>query len=281
MTTSPRGNIFTSVYVSRASKVRKRSEDAQPDLKKGKLETKEINSEEAIEHLDTFESAMATKTTDLKRAMIEVLSDEAISDLLVGKFSKCCDEKIKTATDSRTGQIEDLAKATTSSIEKIDTRLENLEQDKRCKNLLVRGIDVGSNVRVASIECLNKHMQTKLKVDDIKYAIAIGKQSDKLVKLSFNSTTTRDEIYKKRSTLKGKDVWVTEDLTPRNAALFFKARQAVKKGKAALTWTNEGKIFVKSTSNAKPTIISSENDLPEATPTDQTPNGSSKNDEEK
>jgi hypothetical protein len=77
----------------------------------------------------------------------------------------------------------------------------------------------------------------------MKYALVIGKSKNKLVKVVFVSTDWREEIYKNRSKLKGKEVWITENLTPHKAALFYKARQAVKEGRATLAWTNEGNIL--------------------------------------
>jgi hypothetical protein len=277
---SPRGNLFGIHFGLGSGRRRKRSDDNQSISKRGKTQSTrssialEFEGTDVISDAeDSFEDSveepsMATNRESMKQAMFDVLSDDAMSETLIKKFSNCCDDKIAAATSDISSKIDELAKATTSQIENVDTRLGNLEQDKRCNNLLIRGIEPGSNPRQACINSLNKLLDLKLKTEDVKYALTIGNRKDRLVKVVFVNTGTRDEIYKQRSKLKGKEVWITEDLTPKKAALFYKARQAVKEGRATLAWTNEGKIFVKTGSNDKPTIISSEDQLPQqATPT--------------
>jgi hypothetical protein len=95
----------------------------------------------------------------------------------------------------------------------VKSRIDDLEQDKRLKNLLVRGINPdGRNARQACIAKLNKEMKIHLKTADITYVIPIGKSEDGLVKMAFNDGKKREEVYKSRAKLKGKDIWITEDL---------------------------------------------------------------------
>jgi hypothetical protein len=94
----------------------------------------------------------------------------------------------------------------------------------------------------------------------------IGKKEDKMVKMVFNGGKIRDQVYAARTKLKGKNLWITEDLTPRKAALYFKTRQSVKQGLGELTWTQSGKIFLKISKMAKPKLINCEEDLPKPRP---------------
>ena len=109
-------------------------------------------------------------------------------------------------------------------------------------------------------------MKIRLKTTDLVYAITIGKAEDRMMKVAFNDGKTREEVYSARAKLKGKDLWVTEDLTPIKSTLFYKARHCVKEGLGALTWTYNGKIFLKATTTSKPKIIYSEDDLPKPRP---------------
>jgi hypothetical protein len=188
-----------------------------------------------------------------------------------------CDDRI----DEKTGEIKEELKEVKEeqnkqkeeqhkqreSMENVLNKIDNLEQDKRLNNLLIRGIHPGGgNLKQNCISTLNKEMKVRLKTADLVYVTPIGKSEDKLVKLAFSDAKAREEVYSARSKLKGKDLWVTEDLTPKKSTLYYKARQCIKEGLGALTWTNNGKIFLKSTTTAKPKIINSEDDLPKPPP---------------
>jgi hypothetical protein len=153
--------------------------------------------------------------------MKEALADD-------NKFSTKCDEKISAATEKLSIQLDDIGKTTCSQIEQMDAQVRSLEQEKHNKNLLVRGFAPGKNAKLSCIKVLNAKLSTKLTTSDFKYALSIGKQGNDMIKLAFVSTVTRDSIYTKNSKLKGSSIFIFEDLTPRRAALYYKARQAVK-----------------------------------------------------
>jgi hypothetical protein len=153
----------------------------------------------------------------------------------------------------------------TARFETVESKVDSLEQDKRLKNLLIRGINIGGrNLKQACITTLNKELGAQLKTADISYVIPIGKTEDMMLKVAFNDSKKREEVYSARSKLKWKYLWITEDLTPRKAALFYKARQTVKEGRAVLTWTHCWKIFLKPSNTAEPKIVNTEDDLPKS-----------------
>ena len=149
-----------------------------------------------------------------------------------------------------------------------DKRVEDLEQERRSKNLIIRGLEAGQNIKQTCIIVLNDKLKTKkLQLSDIKYAVPIGKDGSKLIKLAMKMASKCDELNSARSKLKGSDVWITEDLIPSRASLSFKVRQAVKNGNATLTWTNECKMFKKHSPLENPKQVTDEDDLdPKVTP---------------
>ena len=213
---------------------------------------------------------------ELARALKEVILGDEFSEILALKFKKVCDDRI----DEKTGEIMSELKTVTeeqskqrASIENVENKIDNLEQEKRLSNLLVRGIQAdGNNIRQACITTLNKELKTHLKTADIIYAIPIGTKENRQAKLAFSDIKTREEVYAARSKLKGKNIWITEDLTPKKASLYYQARQSVKKGLGVLTWTHNGKIFVKVSVNAKPKLVNCEDDLPKPRPPTPTQN---------
>jgi hypothetical protein len=218
--------------------------------------------------------------TELAQAIKKMLEDD-FSDMMVRKFKAVCDERIEEKTAViKTELLEVRAEQgkQKSSIETVENKIDNLEQDKRLNNLMVRGINAGGrNLKQACITTLNQELKVKIKTADINYVIPVGKTEDMMAKLVFSDMTKREEVYAARSKLKGKNLWITEDLTPRKSALFYKTRQCVKEGRAALTWTHNGKIFLKVSSTAKPKLVYTEDDLPKPRPPNTTQDSAKKN----
>ena len=256
------------------SLVRKISEggEEQPDnIKRGRVHTSGTMENKGEEDQE-FEKMM--------RAIKRLMADDEFSNMLIGKMKKALDVKdsikgeIKEATSEIKEEIVEMKEVQNVQHEKIssiDRRVEDLEQDRRSKNLIIRGLNAGQNAKQACMIALNDKLKTKLQLSDIKYAVPIGKDGSKLIKLAMKTASKRDEIYSARPKLKGSDVWITEDLIPSRASLAFKARQAVKNGKATLTWTNEGKIFIKHSPLEKPKLVKDENDLDPKVTTEATP----------
>ena len=70
---------------------------------------------------------------------------------------------------------------------------------------------------------------------------------------------------KNKKRFKDKDrihVWITDDLTAYRSRLAFLARLAVKEGHWTQTWCHEGKIFMKTKTDARPQRIVNPEDIP-------------------
>ena len=72
----------------------------------------------------------------------------------------------------------------------------------------------------------------------------------------FHQKVTKDAIYKARIRLKGKDVWISEDLTIKMSQLAYMSREAARKGHAHSSWTMNGKVFVEKTEGSAPHMVS-------------------------
>ena len=105
-------------------------------------------------------------------------------------------------------------------------------------------------------------MSLNIKEDDIEYVMKINPDRNNAnapntsrIKITLKDYETKNKIYINKWHLKGKDVWISEDLTPYKAKLFYQARKAVKDGHANLTWTMDGKIFIKKRKESPPKRI--------------------------
>ena len=80
-------------------------------------------------------------------------------------------------------------------------------------------------------------------------------------KVAFHDRRLRDEIYSRRLSLKGMDVFISEDLTLKKSSLAYEARQYVRTTKDTSTWTIDGIIYLKDGEDEKPRIITNVHDL--------------------
>ena len=70
-------------------------------------------------------------------------------------------------------------------------------------------------------------------------------------------------VLKKRSKLKDKAVYITDDLTPYRSGLAYQARKALKADKIADTWVYDGNIFIKKRKNDKAKRVLQATDIPQ------------------
>ena len=115
------------------------------------------------------------------------------------------------------------------------------------------------------VQLRNDKLTTNITESDIKYVLKLNRNdtNPKRVKFVFLDIDKKAEVMKKRKVLKGKKVWLSDDLTPHRSSLAFHAREAVKQKKIAQTWVIDNKVFIKMESNSRPQRITAQKDLPE------------------
>ena len=79
--------------------------------------------------------------------------------------------------------------------------------------------------------------------------------------MSLINNAVKRDVMMGRKNLKGTRIYVNEQLTPKNAALFKKARDLRKHGNIESTWTYNGKVFLKKSQSTSPKEIKLEEDL--------------------
>ena len=97
---------------------------------------------------------------------------------------------------------------------------------------------------------------------DIEYTLKLKSKDEKnRIKIVFVDEDKRDSVISQRKKLKGKEIWLTDDLTPYRSRIAYLARNAVKNEHAHQTWTTDGKIFIKKGQNSAPKRIMTEDEL--------------------
>ena len=158
------------------------------------------------------------------------------------------------AVSAKVSTAESEAKRAISELETVSRRLrqledlsDNAEQNSRLDLLIFSGKAVpksqpGENCSVVVRKLLKEHMGYQVKEEQINRAHRI--RSGKIV-VKFNRTglgSDKDQVWKRRIRLKGKDLFVQESLTERRQEIFQALLQARRDGKIFLLSLRAGRF---------------------------------------
>jgi hypothetical protein len=243
---------------------------------------------------DLVEALLDTKVVEaLAKALspfITLSIDEALGKRLEGLTSSLRDMKGEVNRVNK--HCDEVAKenaALKKVVEEQDRRLEELECYSRSDNLIIRGLPEQSTAERAtgtaladnpsmfdSHQSVEKTVLTFLKdsldldvsSQDISIAHRLkagSKDSTRPVIVRFTSRKVRNLVYNSKKRLKdcGRPIFISEQLTKNASDLFFDARKALREKKLFATWTQNGQVFAKFSSDpsTRATIIKCRADL--------------------
>lgn len=150
----------------------------------------------------------------------------------------------------------------------LEEKCDDLEQYSKVDNVIISGLKSQSyaaavdssdnrdlpnaleteNVQDQVLNLFNKELNLNITKSDISAVHYIKRKNKKRdIVVRFVSRQTKDSVMKNRKKLKGRSqpLYINEHYTEKTAKLAFEARQLVKKGKVAFTWTKNCKVFIK------------------------------------
>lgn len=169
-----------------------------------------------------------------------------------------------------------------------ENKLEAVERDRRSCNIIIKGLHEGSfaergsengsdngegesqgSVTDTVVEMINRDLHLDIGPGDIGAAFRLkagGKDKVRPILVKFTSKRARDSILKAKKILKQdeKPIFIYEHLTKEASELFYKTRKLVRDKKIHSTWTRNGQVFIKESSDegSRPVRIVSATDLP-------------------
>ena len=167
--------------------------------------------------------------------------------------------------DNRVAVIEEVANENKSDITDIQGRLDEVEQKERATNMILtidNNLETTTKTTVKNL--LNDKLNINVNENEIKYVLRLGTNESKPTKIRvvFNDETRKKEIMEKKKQLKGKKMWLSDDLTPYRSNLAFLARKAAKERRIHDTWVTDSKVFVQAKAKDTPKRIQAPKDLP-------------------
>lgn len=228
----------------------------------------------------------------LKDESVRAIFGELIQDQLK-KYAETVDFLLKendrknSEIDKLTAQLSDV----NSQLGDLKKKSDALEAYNRRDNLIIAGVPIKSYSEAATVSSMDNgnklaecstateqavlelcHNELKLDISSTDISVAHRlKTSQKSSKppaiiVRFTNRKVREAVYAARLQLKNckEAIFINEDLTKNAADLFSQARKLVKENKLLKTWTHQGLVYIKSSSNpsVKPKLVESKADLP-------------------
>nr|CAI5864414.1 unnamed protein product [Callosobruchus analis] len=187
---------------------------------------------------DTFISEIANKVTKaIEKTMEQTLR----------KFEEAVAEIEKRHID-RISNIEDMIDKIKQEKFELEEVIDRLDQSSRQCHLRVFGLKEKPNENVAEElkHIFKANMSIDLKDDDIKLCYRVGSREtgkirNRCVFLKLNNLDTKENVYGKKTFLKGTGIAVREDLTKNRVKLLNGAMEKVGLNNV---WTVNGRIYV-------------------------------------
>ncbi|XP_077394048.1 uncharacterized protein LOC144031131 [Festucalex cinctus] len=214
-----------------------------------------------IEELKTFIQKMDKTITDLSQQMKESnqkLHQESNKKLL---------EEMQQLRNVVQAQKEEMKKKDLQ-IAILQEQVDELDQKSRINDVIITGIKVRPRTHVQATarrseedsdrnpdnESVEQQVITKLREFGIIvkskhiqecYTLPSGGRKPPMVFMTLTNRKNKIALLKQDPKLKGKNVFLNENLTKKNAEIARKARQLRKDGKIMATWTANCKVFIK------------------------------------
>ena len=206
------------------------------------------------------------------------LKNEEIGGLMTKTFESTINKKLKPIVDSlseiKTNNVtrDTKVQLLEETCHSLEAKMDDYEQSKRNRNIIISGLSDDNCCQEGAIEFLNTIPGVTVSSFDIEYALKLrqtrstnaGTKSNR-IRVVMKDKLKKSEIMKCKKLLKNKDTdkWINDDLTPYRSKLQYLARQCVKNGTLAQTWTYDGKIFIKKEAETSGKLITSTKDLPD------------------
>lgn len=204
------------------------------------------------------EEIVNSVTENLKKIVTEELN-KVLKDLNVHIILALQDQKVLEAlspviADALHGALENQLQEQNDKIKNLERRVMKLEAETeekeridRNKDLIIHGIreNQGENLSDKALHMLNTDLELDLPSETIVSAQRLGRVREdnkpRPIRITFKSLTTKIEAYRNKRKLKGKNVTLTENLTPLRSDIYRRAKLAFG---LANVWSVGGEVFV-------------------------------------
>ncbi|KMQ90533.1 hypothetical protein RF55_9482 [Lasius niger] len=128
----------------------------------------------------------------------------------------------------------------------MERKLERKEREERLKNVVIRGVKTWKGDLKWGVEQVWKEIGAKVRVQELRKSRTGKEEWGDMVIVKLGSEEQKKEVLRRRKGLKGKKIWIEEDLTWEERRLRWRlreiAREEVEKGRRA--WVVQERIRI-------------------------------------
>jgi hypothetical protein len=203
-------------------------------------------------------------SADFIESLVAAMTDVRVTEVM-GKQYEESTNRILNEMKGRVEKIEEKDAEQDKEIENIKQRMEEYDQKEKETHMIITGLQDRLNKEEVTAT-LNEYLQCDLKAEDIQYVLKLTKKNEQQpnrIRVVFKSKEKKVEVMKRRIKLKGKEVWLADELTPGKMRLAYQARHAMKNKKIEATWVFNGKVFIKKSLTDRPQIVQTPEQIPQ------------------
>ena len=238
-------NAIHGVILDNPIRQHKRVRSAEQDFKAPKRDKKEPEQNQHCAEAPPTNMAM-TKETFINFFQA-ALQSEQVKQNIKSIFANSISD-----IEERIDNIDFQNEARDDEIQMLKKRVDSLDQSDRNRNLILTGMKIDPPTADNTAKKLKHLLRVEVDRSDINYIAVLAEDPQPKIKIALYNKQMKDTIFAAKKKLKGKKIYLSDDLTVENAKIYYHSRQAVKKGTADATWTSDGRIIVKKTPESKP-----------------------------
>ena len=159
-------------------------------------------------------------------------------------------QELRSLLVTRDHKIEQLEK----QVRSLESAADQQEQYSRRNSLRISGIaeDENQTSEQIALKLIKDDLGLDMDASSLDRVHRVGKissdrKSPRPILVKFSTYRQRHNVFKKKNLLKGRAVYINEDLTKYRAKLLYTARKLKKDRAISDCWTHDGQILVKTT----------------------------------
>ena len=233
----------------------------------------------------TLVSMMVPMLAPVLTASITASVTESLKDTIKSDISATVNDAVASALQPLTLQVSELSgrvdnnewnigsmqeaqDEATERVEQLEVGLEELEQYGRRNSLRFHNVELSDtdNCDDVIVKLCEEKLEVKIETDDISRSHPVGRpnRNDRRQLICrFKNWKVKNSVFSQKSKLKGNEdnIFITEDLTSCRQAIVNEMTKAKRAGAIHSHWSNDGRLFLKVTSEGPKHIVRSIDDL--------------------
>ncbi|KAG5900234.1 hypothetical protein JTB14_018217 [Gonioctena quinquepunctata] len=179
---------------------------------------------------------------------LQALMKDTITELLFSEvFSNQIIKTVSDKVDLRLEKMEDGKKTQEVKTHDLEQKIENLQQQAKMTNICIYGMEEKVNEQLITEFCemINNNTNLSISNQHIMLAYRIGRKTDQNMRpviMKFINYDWKITVMKSARSLKGKKIFITEDLIKSGRSLLVEAKA---KFGDKNSWCYNGQIFTK------------------------------------